>query len=180
MSYQANVPQGTDAPSASAADFRNNFGQIDTVVAVNHVAFNASGAGKHKFLQMPQQGSAPTTAVDEGALYVKDVSGAAQLFYREESNGSERQMTGAFTAATSGEFVLPGGLTVKWGQATTVGTTLTVTYPSAFSSATYNVQVTSNSAGATTIFSASSLSASSFLCTSSNSNESFHWIAIGS
>jgi len=179
MSYQSNVPLGTDAPSASAADFRNNFGQIFTVNGVNHEDFNAADAGKHKFMQMPEQGSPPATAANEGALYTKAVSGATQLFFREESNGTERQMTAAFTAASAGEFVLPGGLTVKWGNGTTSGTTLTVTYPSPFSTATYNVQITSQSAGATTIFSTSSQVAASFLCTSSNPNESFNWLAIG-
>ncbi|MGD8327647.1 MAG: hypothetical protein PVF65_12090 [Sphingomonadales bacterium] len=180
MSYQAGIPLGTDNPSDSATDFRNNFGQIDTVVAVNHVQFNDADAGKHKFLQMPDQSSAPTTASNEGALYTKAVTGVTQLFFREENNGTERQMTGAFTAASSGELIIPGGLTLKWGTATTAGTTLTVTYPSPFSTATYNVQITSLSAGATTIFSSSSYVAASFLCTSSNPNESFSWLAIGS
>jgi len=180
MSYQAGIPLGTDDPSVSAADFRNNFGQINTVVAVNHEAFNTGNAGKHKFLQMPEQVAAPTTAANEGGVYTKAVSGATQLFFREESNGTERQLTGAFTAAGAGEFILPGGLTVKWGSGTTAGTTLTVTYPTPFSTATYNVQITSLSAGATTIFSSSAYVAASFLCTSSNSNESFTWLAIGS
>lgn len=180
MSYQSNIPLGTDAPSASAAEFRTNFAQIATLVGVNHEAFNTGDAGKHKFLQMPEQSSAPSTAANEGALYTKAVSGATQLFYREESSGTERQMTGAFTAATNGEATLPGGLVFKWGQSTTVGTTVTVTYPSPFSTSTFVVLLTPNSAGATTIFAASGAVAASFLCTSSNSNESFNWLAIGS
>jgi hypothetical protein len=179
MSYQSNIPLGTDEPSASAAEFRTNFGQIATLVAVNHEAFNTGDAGKHKFLQMPDQSAAPATAANEGALYTKSVTGATQLFFREESNGAERQVTGAFTAATNGEAILPGGLTFKWGSSTTVGTSVTITFPTAFSSATYVVLLTSNSAGATTIFSSSSVAAASFLCTSSNSNESFNWLAIG-
>lgn len=180
MSYQSSIPLGTDDPSVSATDFRNNFGQIATLVGVNHEAFNTADAGKHKFVQMPEQSSAPATAVNEGAVYTKAVSGATQLFFREESSGSERQITGAFTAATNGEATLPGGLTLKWGQSTTVGTTVTITYPVAFNTSTYVVLITPNSAGATTIFSSSSTVAASFLCTSSNANESFNWLAIGS
>ena len=180
MSYQSNVPLGTDAPSASAADFRNNFTQIFNIFGTNHEDFNTGDAGKHSFLQMPQQGAAPATALNEGGVYTKDVSGVTQLFYREESNGTERQLTGAFTAASAGEVVIPGGLTMKWGIATTSGTTLAVAYPAPFASATYNVQLTSNSAGATTIFSASSPTAAGFTCTSSNPNETFNWFAIGS
>lgn len=39
------------------------------------------------------EGSAPSTAASEGALYTKDTSGQPELFYREESDGDEVQIT---------------------------------------------------------------------------------------
>jgi hypothetical protein len=39
------------------------------------------------------EGTAPSTAANEGALYTKDTGGQPELFYREESNGDEVQIT---------------------------------------------------------------------------------------
>ena len=39
------------------------------------------------------EGSATTTGASQGALYTKDSGGATELFYREESNGTEVQIT---------------------------------------------------------------------------------------
>jgi len=49
----------------------------------------------------PVQGSAPTTAAGQLALYTKTVSGQPELFYRKASNGSEIQLTsnGVFNTA---------------------------------------------------------------------------------
>ena len=94
MSYNNNVPQAGQTLGNTRQPINTNFALIDTVEAVNHVGFNLTGAGKHKFLQMPDQASAPTTAANEGGLYVKAVTGSSELFYRKESNGTEIQLTG--------------------------------------------------------------------------------------
>lgn len=99
-------------------------------MAQNHVAFNDADEGKHKFLQMPVQASAPTTAASEGGLYVKDDgSGVAQLYFREESNGAERQISGG-DVGTSGKIPLAGGLYLIWNiiAAPAVGN-IAVTFP---------------------------------------------------
>ena len=41
------------------------------------------------------EGTAPSTAAGEGKLYTKDTSGQPELFYREESDGDEVQITSA-------------------------------------------------------------------------------------
>lgn len=179
MTYQSNVPLGTDRLSSSAADLRNNFGALATAIAVNHVALNDAGQGKHAFLQMPEQLTAPTTSADEGGLYTKDVSGATELFYRRESNGDEYQLTGDFTAAADGEVTLPGGLILKWGVETSPSSDQTVTYPSAYTSATYNVQLTYGSGTSSlSTLRATSLTASSFVINSSGLL-TVYWLAIG-
>ena len=67
-----------------------NFTSINSAFNVNHGDFGAPDAGKHKFLQMPEQGMAPTTAVNEAALYaaVGVSSGVTELFFRRENNNA--------------------------------------------------------------------------------------------
>jgi len=72
--------------------------------------------------------TAPTTAASEGALYTKDTSGQPELFYREESNGDEVQLTdsgsssGGLTGVpaniqvftSSGTWTKPTGISKVW------------------------------------------------------------------
>ena len=50
-----------------------------------------------------EQGAAPGTAVNIGALYTKNVSGQPEFFYREESNGDEVQITSGGALNVPGE-----------------------------------------------------------------------------
>lgn len=50
-----------------------------------------------------EEGSAPSTSAGQGALYAKDIDGQPELFYREESDGDEVQIT-------SGGSVTGGGI----------------------------------------------------------------------
>jgi hypothetical protein len=60
------------------------------------------------------EGTAPTTAASQGALYTKDTSGQPELFYREESSGDEVQITsgGSVNVATT-----PAGALMMWAGA---------------------------------------------------------------
>lgn len=134
MTFQANIPLATDLISISQSDIKNNFTSLSTSWNVNHVDFNASGAGKHKFVSLPNQLVDPATAVSEVALYAKAVAAIPTLFLRKESNGSIIQMSGQDPIAlTNGTTFLPGGIIIKWGQfSTNAGGTATPTFASAF------------------------------------------------
>lgn len=127
MAYTENIPQSGDNPSDSQPLILANFEAISSLVEVNHVGFNTGDSGKHNFMQMPEQGSAPTTAANEGALYTKEVSGATELFFRRESDGSELQLTGAETSGANGFFEFPGGIKLIWGTATTISVATDIT-----------------------------------------------------
>lgn len=98
MTYDPRPNASGDTLVASRDPIRTNFEILQSRFQDNHTDFG-SGTGKHKFMQMPEQASAPTTAVNEGALYTKQgsYSASAELFYRRESNGSEIQLTGIIT-----------------------------------------------------------------------------------
>lgn len=142
MVYNANIPQASDDPSQSQSQLLGNFQELNTFLSVNHVDLNDADQGKHNFMQMPEQVAAPATAANEGGLYTKEVSGSTQLFYRDESSGTERQLTKAFSAATNGTLTIPGGLLIQWGFASGIGNDSKVDFNTNFSGSAYNVQCT--------------------------------------
>lgn len=136
------VPKSGQTLGGTQPLIQANFADIETDFKVNHENFNDTDAGKHKFLQMPEQGSAPATAAGEGGLYTKDANSEPCLFYRRETNGDEVQLTTSATPtlAEDGYTFLPGGLLLQWGLETIPDfTTTTVTFPTAFSAAPYNI-----------------------------------------
>ena len=90
MTYNNNVPQSGQTLGNTRSPINTNFSLIASVEAVNHVAFNSSGAGKHKFLQMPEQGvapsGAPTTAVNEGGLVALEYNANTELAWIPENS----------------------------------------------------------------------------------------------
>lgn len=142
MTFQANIPLPTDLISVSQGDIKNNFVSVNAAWNINHVGFNATGAGKHNFVQYPFQGSDPATNSTEWATYTK----TAGYFIRAPSNGAIIQLTANVTpsAANPGITFLPGGAIMQWGQAAFVGTnpTLTVVFPTMFPGTSFNVQAT--------------------------------------
>jgi hypothetical protein len=176
MGFTPNIPASGQSLGATRDLIRNNFSTIDTTLAVNHIAMNASGQGKHKFLQMPVQGSAPATAASEIGLYSKDdVGGVARLFFRGESNGIEYQMQGDVTAAASGSVMLFGGIIMKWGTANlTIGSN-NVSFSSAFPNNCWSAVVSTSTStlGVTYTISLDKL------VISANSNVTIYYIAIG-
>ncbi len=143
MTYTTGIPRAGQSLGNSRPSVQGNFDYIDTSFAINHVAFNAAGVGKHKFLQMPEQGAAPATAANEGALYTKVAQSITNLFWRLESSGTEVQMTNiAPTNAQQGYTFLPGGLLMQWNVVTVgaAGTSTTTTLLTSFTLAGVNVQ----------------------------------------
>lgn len=95
MTYTV-LPNSGQSLGVTRVPINTNFSLIQSVFALNHIGFNLTGAGKHKFVEMPEQSPPETTIVDEGALYVAQgiVSAQAELFFRREGQ------TGALTLTT--------------------------------------------------------------------------------
>lgn len=186
MAYNSNVPNSTDRINTTQQPIKDNFVQIETSFEANHIDLNAgANTGKHKFVQMPEQGAAPATALNEGALYTKESSSSGtpqtELFFRRENNGTEIEVSGALAAAI-GWTLLPSGILIKWGNATTDGAgNITVNMNAsgqAFATA-YIVTITPRSTGNFS-YSASVLGGTSISGSISGSNIDFYWYAIGS
>lgn len=178
MTYTNNIPQSTDDPTASQPLILANFQAIATVVNKNHVDFNDSDEGKHKFLQMPEQSSAPTTAANEGGLYTKESNSITELYFRRESDGTEIQLTdGDPSTGASGYTFLPGGLLLQWGtgSGSTLGTSVSfsTSFSTVYQAVGSVITTTSNQA-----VSISSVSNSGFTA-KTNGNTTISYFAIG-
>jgi len=150
------LPISGDTLGGTRDRIRTNFQLIESIQSINHVAYGTLGQGKHKFLQMPEQGSAPTTLVNEGGLYTKVGTSPAEtnLFFRGESSNYEYQLThvdstltASFSTSTgvndSGWTFLPGGLLMQYGLRSVAakGTATTITFPKLFATAVYSITI---------------------------------------
>jgi hypothetical protein len=183
--YTSNIPQPADNPSDSQDQILQNFQSISTLIGINHVAFNDPDEGKHKFLQMPEEASAPTTGANEGALYTKEQAGATQLFWRNESNGTEQQFTNSLPniAAPNNDWSFANGLQLRFGTVTHTGTSTPVVFSAAFSNTAYVVLLTPiGAAGLVAGWNAQALTPTGFNMSSSGpgGGNAFYYVAIGS
>jgi hypothetical protein len=170
----------TDLISVSQGQLLTNFTQLNTVFGGDHVEFNnatSANRGKHTVVHLRQQGSDGTTTSGEGALYVK----ANNLYFRQASNGTVIQLTGASTAASSGTILLANGIRMNWGNATGVWQGVnTVTYATAFSSAAWSITLTAQLTAAFSGLTVYASGTTTFTPTSSYApSHRINYIAIG-
>lgn len=149
--YNNNIPLSTDDPSQSQSSLLANFQVLDTSNSVNHVAFNDANQGKHKFMQMPEQSSAPTSAANEGALFTKEtVALITGLYFRRESDGTQLQLTdidlttSSVLSGTQYTFLSPWGLRFTFGLTGSYTKDTSITFTTNFSSTPYLILVTPN------------------------------------
>lgn len=128
--------------STSQGELLENFAQISAAQNLNHGDFNGGIQGKHKFLQMPEITdplSPPSTTDNEGAVYTKENTGilgaVASLFFRDQSDGTERPLSNATLTTVSGTgfsgsfLITPWGIRILFGSGTTdLGATRIVSF----------------------------------------------------
>lgn len=131
MSYNAGIPISGQTLGSSRPQVQGNFQVLFDTIAKNHVAMNATNAGKHTFVEMVAQLGDDTTQIQTGIVthYSKLVGGLTEWFFQREGTGavagpSIQMSKGLPSATANGSTFLPGGLILKWGTfvATTVGT----------------------------------------------------------
>jgi hypothetical protein len=145
MTYNPNIPQSGDFLSVSQGDLLTNFSQVDTLFGQDHEKFSAgSNQGKHNQSTYLEQSSPPSTLANEGAVYTKDISGATQLFFRDESNGSEHQVTGIVPGQTGTNYGtdLSDGLQWRFGQILHKGQSTKITFQTPFTTDVYACLIT--------------------------------------
>lgn len=128
--YNANIPAPNDDLSVSQGQIQGNFDQANISMGIDHFNFEnvAGDTGKHKYTTFVDIASttpataAPVTTADELAFFVKQVGTDPRIHFRQISNGTEVQLTGADPIATAtGETTMMGGIGIKWGTLSVVG-----------------------------------------------------------
>jgi hypothetical protein len=109
---------------------RNNFLSVNNAFLVDHVTYNATGAGKHNKVTLPNQATAPTFAPPEVGIYnFVNATSAINELYISKSDGTQVPST-ASAQNINGWTYLPSGLLLKWGtSAATRNALSTVTLP---------------------------------------------------
>lgn len=134
MTYNPGIPQPNDLLSTSQPQIQTNFSQANTIFDANHFTFDSATAanrGKHRKVVVVEQATSPGTALDEMAIYTKDVGGITQLFLQRANiapAGADIQLTPAVLGdpqlvGTNGTTFLPGGFIMKFGLTSANGTT---------------------------------------------------------
>ena len=132
MTFTPGEPQNGESLGASKPKVRNNLDGLRASLAVNHVDINGGvDNGKHKFMQMPEQGifgtaTPPATGTNIGGLFSMEYAGFTNLVWRQETGGANASLNqGGITPLTGplpfqsgggGFTYLPGGLLVNYGQ----------------------------------------------------------------
>lgn len=118
------IPNSGQSLGVTRVPINTNFSLIQSVFAENHIGFNFTGAGKHKFVVMPNQTVAPATLAGEAALYSKQGvagPGTSEIYMIRDNNaGTEVALTssriGAPILTTNGGVNwLPGQMFIQWG-----------------------------------------------------------------
>lgn len=125
MTYNPNIPLGTDNISVDRASMQVNFDQANTLFDNDHYAFDdatSANRGYHRQIFFPAAlGADPSLGGFLGVLYPKvdtnDTSNRMQIYFKNATG--VQQVTSRFqTASASGYIQLPGtqGLFMMWFQ----------------------------------------------------------------
>ena len=148
MSFNPNIPQSSNIPSQSQAQFLTNFGQLNTIFDVDHVTYdNATSAnrGKHDKSTYVELGSAPATLTNEVAVYAKDTGTQPDLFYRPEGSGTEQRLTGGGITAAAWVYYNGSAISSSYNVTSVVyggGGGFTVNFTRSFASSSFAAIIT--------------------------------------
>jgi len=191
-SYTPGYPPDGSSLGQTKASIRNNLDGTFQTLSVDHINNNgqpgSNPAGYHNVIHVVPQGSNPGAVTGFGQLFSKTVNSftSDEALFWETGSGLVQQLTVNLTpsATTNGYTFLPGGIIMQWGQSTSSSATQTVTFPVAFPTNCFNVQVT-NTSSSTTASGSNVLYSSGFSKTgftfkyAGSSINGFFWFAIG-
>ena len=203
--YTRDRPNPPNNPSSDVPDMKVNTNSIDDIISVDHVSFNESNGGFHNQTRLLSHAVIPAALIAGiGTLYTKQAASVTELFYTPDNSGDEYQITRTNTTNFSlfaqlvndynsvgtkydgGWTFLPGGLLLQYGKVHPPTANGSVTFPIAFTSDVFSVQLTArndNTSGnhsAFTYYINGALSLNSFTYAASTSgSQVLFWIAIG-
>lgn len=203
MSYQPGIPTGLVNLDEDYQNIQGNFQALDTVFAVDHVQFSNATAqkGYHTLIHFNPVSTTVTNAPNNQPVSIPPAvtAGYGQLFSAQINDGLAtdevlywRSGNGRLTqlirntqpvASANGYTFLPGGLLIQWGNFNP-NSSINVTFPIAFPSAVYNIQLTGSASNNSTFrngVSTGTLTTTGFTWegTLSSNWKPIYWLAIG-
>ena len=118
------VPVAGQTLNASQPLIAANFANIDTGFAIEHVAFNLGGQGKHKTATFPAAAAPGAVAATEVGLYAATYGTGPELYINK--TGSQIPFT-YYKQNAKGYTILPSGLYIQWASGTVAAHSLTTT-----------------------------------------------------
>jgi len=178
FSINVGIPNVNNDPNDDCPLIQQNFSNISSFLAVNHVAPGSSGAGKHSVVELIR-GAAPATSGNDCFLYGKLATRPAltELFFKDQNN-SEAQLTGPFLSATRGYTTLLGGIVIQWGT-DNFGAALTGTITVPYTGLSLYTAIAVPNGATKRQISTNVTSATTFTWTVDNTITSLNWITIG-
>ena len=179
--FTENIPIGTQSLGNTVVAINNNFGNYNGLVGVNHGPPNATNQGKHLFVEMPVQGSAPTTLSGEGGLFTQTVSGNSELFYQRDGVATNYRMSGGLFSA-SGYAYIGTGILMQWAQVAATSGGVAVTFPIPFPTNVFSVvlgPLAGSPSSSTVATISSNPTLSGFAIKTSGASFGVYYIAIG-
>lgn len=209
MTFNPAIPTGLVKLNQDYINIQNNFNASNNVFGVDHLPFSNATAqkGYHKNIHIvptstiagnPPNNNPPTPPATSGSYgqlwsaQVNDGYNGDELALWMSGGARKAFLTRNFdysqpaTMTSSGIGSLVGGLVVQWGVVAAPGTSGTITFSPAFSTALFNVQLTisrngtGGGAGVTIIDSTKAFSKTTFSYTcSTGGNVNLYWVAFG-
>lgn len=118
MTFNPNIPQPNDDPTASQADLLGNFGKLNADWAVNHIPLTSGGNnGFHKMIQFPNiLNSDPAAIGQQSVVYPKiGPDSLPALFFRNSAKVYQLTNLPVTTVGTNRGVVTPWGFTINAG-----------------------------------------------------------------
>jgi hypothetical protein len=187
--FDATVPATNDNPSADQPDMLVNNQSTVGILGVDHVTFNLNNGGQHKAITFNQDASYVPSGfpVNPPQLFTNTVDGAGnalpngvpELFFY---SGSAPQSKNQYVSTANGSALLPGGIIIKWGISSVIGTGPNFTFPVAFPNNCFTAQITGNANAYSGGFVAKTFTPTGFIVTRTDGgsgNTPYNYVAIG-
>lgn len=120
MTYTTGIPSASQSLGETQNAIKDNWEVLRQTIIANHLGPNQADRGKHTFINMRNQGSAPTGQTGFFTIYSDNTT----ELYMRRGTATAIQLTdtaGDPVVNANGRTFLPGGLILIWGQNTVTG-----------------------------------------------------------
>jgi len=157
FSYDPNLPNPDDDPADDVDQMKVNSTSISSLIDIDHIGFNVAGGGWHDQVTFPSN-NVPTLPTTNGILFsntqspVPGTFNGNQVYYYPSGAAAAQSSAQYNSTSTSGSTMLFGGIILKWGTGTHVGSSGgdTISFQGAFPNACFLVVAVSNDTSSAT------------------------------